>query len=73
MASNPVIGILLPELPPALLLLPPPSPPRPSLFKPPAKSESLVLTRGVIYLNLRNSDIKTSRKQYDLCLAALND
>lgn len=39
MASNPVIGILLSELPPTLLVLPPPSLPHPFLIKLSAKLE----------------------------------
>ena len=49
MASNPVIGILLSELHPTLLLLPPPpSEPHPALLRPPGKPASMVLTRGFV-------------------------
>lgn len=55
MASNPVIGILLSELPPTLLLLPPPSPPHPSLLKPPAKLNGADQTRG--FHNLKKEEM----------------
>lgn len=52
MASNPVIGILLSELPPTLSLLPPPSPHHPSPLKHGAKSKSDLIDQSCCFIHL---------------------
>lgn len=78
MASNPVIGILLSELPPTLSLLPPPSPRHPSPLKRGAKSKRDLIDQSCCFINLGLKDYiyiffyKVHFKQSNLCVAALN-
>lgn len=78
MASNPVIGILLSELPPTLSLLPPPSPRHPSPLKHGAKSKRDLIDQSCCFIHLCLKDYiyiyiyKVYFRQSNLCVAALN-